>query len=213
MLGGLLKNLHEATVSGKESQETSSVLDDVPWGADDAENGHEDGSTENVDVLWCETADIVGEWIRSSGNLVTNGGQHEAERNKEFGCATTGADPSGKDGWHVPFELTKVNLLAYECNMELNVPSLVLESRRDKDWCESTQGSNDGQGKELVSTSKSVLGETTEIRHVDGHGREETDDGIKSSQSAVGSVHVGGSKLELALDERTALLYWLEELT
>ena len=73
------------------------------------------------------------------------------------------------------------------------------EDRRQRSQC-----SNDRQSEELVVALQVVLGESSKIREVDGHGGEEADDGIQACQSRVCRVHVRGCDFGIASDERAA---------
>lgn len=50
---------HEAGIAREECEKACSILYDVPWCRDDAEERDENGATEDVDVLRSETSDIV----------------------------------------------------------------------------------------------------------------------------------------------------------
>jgi hypothetical protein len=54
---------HEAGVTGKKSEQTSGVVDDVPWSRDNAEDADDDCGTENVDILGIQSTDVVAEWV------------------------------------------------------------------------------------------------------------------------------------------------------
>ena len=95
------KGAHQAGIAREEGEQAGGVLDDVPGGADNAEEGDEESGAEDVDIFGGQTGDIVGEWLvavsldngRCGGlayicpccNLITDSGEHEGEGCKELG--------------------------------------------------------------------------------------------------------------------------------
>ena len=56
---------HKAGVTGKESEQTSGIVDDVPWSGGNAKDTDDDCSTENVNVLGIQSTDVVAEGVCS----------------------------------------------------------------------------------------------------------------------------------------------------
>lgn len=114
---------HEAGIATQESQQASGVLDDIPGSRNDAENGNEQRSSENVDVLGRNSGNIIGEGISTSSDLISDGGEDEAESSEEFGGTRIKVC---NDGWHVPLEFSPE----------------VLVGGSDEDWSKRSQRSN-----------------------------------------------------------------------
>jgi hypothetical protein len=68
---------YHAAIATQEGQQTSCVLDDIPWCAYHTENRYDQSGTEYVDVLRIQTSHIIGEWICSSSDLIADGGDDE----------------------------------------------------------------------------------------------------------------------------------------
>ena len=56
---------HKAGVTRKEGEQTSRIVDDVPRCGNNAEDADDDCSTENVNVLGIQPADVVTEGVSS----------------------------------------------------------------------------------------------------------------------------------------------------
>ena len=74
----------------------------------------------------------------------------------------------------------------------------------DENRCQCPQSADDGQSKKLVWTCQLVLGEATEIGHVDRKRREQADDTVESCQGCKRLVHIVGLDFDVAFDERAA---------
>ena len=93
---------HQAGVAREESEEARGILDDVPGGTYDTEEGDEEGGAENVDVFGAETGDVVGKRIGAGSDLVAYRRKHKGEAGEEFGRA--GVELCD-DGGHVPLKI------------------------------------------------------------------------------------------------------------
>ena len=165
----------------------------------DAENGHEHSCTSDVDISRRQCRDIVSKRICTSSDLISHCRDSHCKTSKEL-CISLGGGE--KKTYHCG---TAVEL----CNDSRHEPDIftpeIFSSGSDKDWCQCTQSTEEGEEDELTVSGILIFGESTEIRHVDGKRGEEADDDVESREGRPRRIHACG-EMDLAGDKRSAAM-------